>query len=969
MKQFKKVLAFVLALAMVVTAVPTADAKAAAKAPKLNNTKKILYVGQSYTLKIGNLPANWKKCTYAWSASNKNVTVKKGKYGQAASVKANKAGTATVTVKMTYPQTAAQKKAKKKTVKTFKCAVTVKTPSVKFVTTQAEVEVGTTAQFKATAVPSNATITYASSDKAVATVDANGVVTGVADGEAVISASIKTGTKTTTAKTTVKVFTAASTIKQIGAKKVEITLGKAATAETAVTVKKGAVTVSLVSENGKVLSADGKTLVLTTNSNITADKYTVVVGEETLEFTGEASKVTTIEIPSDKAVLSATSAINSGTGVIDTGATATASYVVKNQFGEDVTKTSVITTSDNTNIEASNGTITFKLAAVVGKKPNDLVAAVLINQETGVTASKTFTISSKAAIAEVEIKGVYNKDGKTLSEDINLSSDDFYLLVAAKDQYGNAVTKAVDTELVVSVGGLTEATVVATGNKVTKDGVDYIGLKITDGGTTAPANQVKAGTASVIIIPAASGKTATGSFTVADGAKVDTFDITIPDLVVGGEPTEFAFTATDTYGKEITDASVLSKMNMSGAPGFAFEKGKDGKAVLKYNGDSSISAPSDTLKSALFITNTNKVVNKTFTVKKDAEATAIVGIKNDVALGALKVDGNTVKIPHDKIIVEDQYGRTDKAAVGAISATTTAATADDKVFNGSNSITSVTSGNDLTFTLGADDTLKAGTEQFTLNLDADTKKVGTYTVTLTSVDQKDIKSYEVDDIAALYTENGNTATTGNYVKSVNVKGVLANGVKVVIPNDKGLYSVVTSDKLKYTDAANTLIANEKSDDWTKPGQPLEKVNEFTEKVTVIINATAEELVKEVKVSKEAPKAVSAKLDGLDEIKLSAGTELALSALAALTDAGKDTTGVIKVTDQYGVEDVFATTGTGTGARLSITDLSSDKITVANNGTDLAATTMAQAGDYTATAKITFASGYAFTFKVVLKKTA
>ena len=363
---------------MVVTAVPTADAKAAAKQPKLNNTKKILYVGQSYTLKIGNLPANWKKCTYAWSASNKNVTVKKGKYGQAASVKANKAGTATVTVKMTYPQTAAQKKAKKKTVKTFKCVVTVKTPSVKFVTTQAEVEVGTTAQFKATAVPSNATITYASSDKAVATVDANGVVTGVADGEAVISASIKTGAKTTTAKTTVKVFTAASTIKQIGAKKVEITLGKAATAETAVSVKKGAVTVSLADKDGKVLSSDGKTLVLTTNSNITADKYTVVVGEETLEFTGEASKVTTIEIPSDKVVLS-----DKQTGAAITTQTATASYVVKNQFGEDVTKTATVTTSDANVTVDGKGTINIANTAITGKKVGDLIAVVLINQETG----------------------------------------------------------------------------------------------------------------------------------------------------------------------------------------------------------------------------------------------------------------------------------------------------------------------------------------------------------------------------------------------------------------------------------------------------------------------------------------------------------------------------------------------------------------------------------------------------------
>ena len=950
MKQFKKVLAFVLALAMVVTAVPTADAKAAAKAPKLNNTKKILYVGQSYTLKIGNLPANWKKCTYAWSASNKNVTVKKGKYGQAANVKAVKAGTATVTVKMTYPQTAAQKKAKKKTVKTFKCAVTVKTPSVKFVTTQAEVEVGTTAQFKATAVPSNATITYASSDKAVATVDANGVVTGVADGEAVISASIKTGAKTTTAKTTVKVFTAASTIKQIGAKKVEITLGKAATAETAVSVKKGAVTVSLASENGKVLSADGKTLVLTTNSNITADKYTVVVGEETLEFTGEASKVTTIEIPSDKVVLS-----DKQTGAAITTQTATASYVVKNQFGEDVTKTTTVSTSD-TNVTANNGTITIANAAITGKKIGDLIAVVLINQETGVTASKTFTISDASGIAEVEIKGVYQKDGKTLSEDSDLA-DLYYLLVAAKDQYGNAITKAGNyaAELVVSVGGLTEATVGTTAVKITKDGVDYLGLPILDKTGTTSA-KLKSGTASVIIIPKASGKTATGSFTVADGAKVDTFDITIPDLVVGGEPTEFAFTATDTYGKEITDASVLSKMNMSGAPGFAFEKGKDGKAVLKYNGDSSINVASDTLKSALFITNTNKVVNKTFTLKKNAEATAITGVK-DAALGVLKVASNKVTIEPKNIVVEDQYGRVmDTAKVAKEVKAKTLAASGDEIFTTDNTLTTGAGfNNNLVFGLPVA-SMKAGTEQFELSI-ADVKN-SEYTITLTSVDQKDVKSYELADIAALYTDctGDGVATTATYQKEVKVNGVLANGTKVVIPDTE--YNVVTSDNIAYAGGKVGAIAG-----LAAAKKPLEEKTEITEKVTVIINATAEELVKEVKVSKEAPKVVSAKLEKGDAVELAASTELSLASLATLPDNYR-----IIVTDQYGVEADYAVDSKD---RLSITDITdTNLVKVTGNGTKDATTAGADGSkEVTATAKITFASGYAFTFKVVLKKTA
>ena len=328
---------------MVVTAVPTADAKAAAKAPKLNNTKKILYVGQSYTLKIGNLPANWKKCTYAWSASNKNVTVKKGKYGQAASVKANKAGTATVTVKMTYPQTAAQKKAKKKTVKTFKCAVTVKNPSVKFTTTADRIEVGETAQFTAKATPSTAKVTYSSSDAAVATVDATGLVTAVANGTATIKATAKVGTKTVSASKTVEVYTAPTEAKQTKVKEITITSGKVVTKDSKIEVKKGSVEVALAEKDGIAIDATGKTVVLTTAAKLTKGEYTVTIDDATANFTAEDEKVTTIEFTSDKAVLDGQveeqdpKYPSDDTKKVKVYRTAKAAYKVYNQFKEDVT--------------------------------------------------------------------------------------------------------------------------------------------------------------------------------------------------------------------------------------------------------------------------------------------------------------------------------------------------------------------------------------------------------------------------------------------------------------------------------------------------------------------------------------------------------------------------------------------------------------------------------------------------------
>ena len=303
MKQFKKVLAFVLALAMVVTAVPTADAKAAAKAPKINNYKKILYVGQYYTLKVNNLPANWKKCTYAWSTSDKSVaTIKKGKYGQAANVTAVKAGKATVTVKMTYPQTAAQKKAKKKTVKTFKCAVTVKDPSI-IALEAAEVIEGSTVSVKATAVPANAKITYESDNTNVATVDADGIVTGVKAGTAIITSTALNKT----AKTVITVKSAAAqlaTVKQTASNEFVANF----TADASKTITKDDFRVVAADNSAELpvksvaYSADGLSATVTLLNNfVDATAYKISCKDVTLDFTATVGAVDHIAITTSSA--------------------------------------------------------------------------------------------------------------------------------------------------------------------------------------------------------------------------------------------------------------------------------------------------------------------------------------------------------------------------------------------------------------------------------------------------------------------------------------------------------------------------------------------------------------------------------------------------------------------------------------------------------------------------------------------
>ena len=114
-------------------------------------------------------------------------------------VTAVKAGTADITVTT------------KDGSKTAKCALTVtaKTIAVTGVTIApktASVDVEATTKLNSTVAPSTATnksVSYKSSDEAVATVSNNGTVTGVAEGETTITVTTQDGNKTDTATVTV----------------------------------------------------------------------------------------------------------------------------------------------------------------------------------------------------------------------------------------------------------------------------------------------------------------------------------------------------------------------------------------------------------------------------------------------------------------------------------------------------------------------------------------------------------------------------------------------------------------------------------------------------------------------------------------------------------------------------------------------------------------------------------------------
>ena len=143
--------------------------KVTVKTPVLNATKKTLYTGQTYTLKLTGATAK------TFSSNNTKVATvnSKGK------VTTKKAGTATITVKDT--------KGRK-----YTCKVTVKTPTIN--ATSKKLDIGKTYTLKLTGATAK---TFSSSNTKIATVDSKGKVTAKKTGTATITVKDTKGRKYT----------------------------------------------------------------------------------------------------------------------------------------------------------------------------------------------------------------------------------------------------------------------------------------------------------------------------------------------------------------------------------------------------------------------------------------------------------------------------------------------------------------------------------------------------------------------------------------------------------------------------------------------------------------------------------------------------------------------------------------------------------------------------------------------------
>ena len=197
------ILTLIGAVAALVMASCADDAKIAPEGVSLDRTSITMQVGDKDSLIASITPSDAHNQRVHWTSSEPNVVAvtRKG------AIEALSVGKATITVTSVIGKYTAT------------CDVVVNPISVTGITldkTSLNVYVGETGTLTATVAPANATdkaVTWTSSNEDVVTV-ANGVVSGVDEGEAIITATTKDGNKVASCKVTVtlKIPTEAETL-------------------------------------------------------------------------------------------------------------------------------------------------------------------------------------------------------------------------------------------------------------------------------------------------------------------------------------------------------------------------------------------------------------------------------------------------------------------------------------------------------------------------------------------------------------------------------------------------------------------------------------------------------------------------------------------------------------------------------------------------------------------------------------
>lgn len=701
---------------------------------------------------------------------------------------------------------------------------------------------------------------------------------------------------------------------------------------------------------GTSWNADKTEATIELTSKITAGEYVVsVTGLADTALTGSVKtadeKVTGIEILSDIAPLNSDN-------------TASIGYKVVNQYGEDLTKLEDVEVSlSGAALESvTNGKLTFDKAGTTELKAGDKVVITLIHKASATSTTKTVTVSATAKASEVSFGTLYNKDGKTLNEDTNLSVDKFYLPLNVKDQYGNVITDAnkiaANDLFLTNTNPLAVTADLATLTTIKINNVDTLVLPV-----NAPSSKTNAaaGESTLTVIAAASGKNAQAKVSVAEATRTDAVKFGTA-TVFAGEDTLVPVTVLDKNGNEIKDLKVLKDtvkgIKVTSKVGETLDElvEKDGSLFIKV----APLAEKNDVHTIVVQSSTNKVATVTLTAKDAIAPKVITGLNSSVSTAIREQADASVSIAPSKITVEDQYGQViaaDKllAKLGS-EYQIKAETVEGAPFTVGGTINK--DGGAITVTYKAGQDRSSANVTFKLyKKDGSTFKAvesSAFAKEFTVVKDSSFASYKASDIGTVYVKavkddagkvTGYTIPT-NYEQGLEVKAVTNSGSEVTLTAGKD-YTVKSTvvenssdDLINGNDATGITFAS--------------GADTTTAKVTFTINATGQEIVKEVTFSKVAPKVETVQLVENNSVVSKSATELQLATLKAATPVTTNSTFDLNalegkvdvvVTDQYGVrvalneEDDTVTLEGGSAITPSITfsKLSGD-VTFSNNGT-------------------------------------
>lgn len=302
------------------------------KSIKLSAKKVSLKKGESKTIKATVSPSNATVKTVKWTSNNTGVATvsSKGK------ITAKEAGTAVITAK------AGSKSAKCTVVVTDDSAVTVPVTGVTISQTELVLAINTTTPLKATVTPDNATnknVTWSSSNTAVATVDAMGNVTSVAEGNAKIKVTTVDGEYSAECAVTVKDGIAVTGL-TLSAPEIEVAVNAKSTLIATVTPENAVdKTVKWSSDNPLIANVDSNGVVTGIAEGQTKIKATTSDGK----FSAECTVVvigTTDTNASDVSIRIANSLKDYADTVL-TGTNADVKCLVTNKAGNPLGNTSV----------------------------------------------------------------------------------------------------------------------------------------------------------------------------------------------------------------------------------------------------------------------------------------------------------------------------------------------------------------------------------------------------------------------------------------------------------------------------------------------------------------------------------------------------------------------------------------------------------------------------------------------------